>query len=300
MSPSCFSRWFRARTGITPHAFVIESRLERAKAMLRDSDRSLLEIALSRGIHEPVVPQRDVPAPRRHDARRIPRRNEPESVAGQQENERHGPPRRAKLAVARTDPDPTPHEERGEPPMSQYHKLYTAGRHRRRLHRPPAADDLRRREHRPRDADQQRHPAREGREGVRRAGRADLGRDRELLRLHLAAVARRLPGPARGRAHLDELLGRRGLPRSDRGDGPQEHPDDRAVDGGLRHLADDRDARRGLPRLRRRGLLRRDLERRAGRRPLPHGAGRRDAPDDDRARCSNGSATGRTASTTTR
>jgi len=49
MSPSCFSRWFRARTGITPHAFVIESRLERAKAMLRESDRSLLEIALSVG-----------------------------------------------------------------------------------------------------------------------------------------------------------------------------------------------------------------------------------------------------------
>jgi len=49
MSPSCFSRWFRARTGITPHAFVIESRLERAKAMLRESDRSLLEIALAVG-----------------------------------------------------------------------------------------------------------------------------------------------------------------------------------------------------------------------------------------------------------
>jgi AraC family transcriptional regulator len=49
MSPSCFSRWFRSRTGITPHAFVIESRLERAKAMLRESDRSLLEIALSVG-----------------------------------------------------------------------------------------------------------------------------------------------------------------------------------------------------------------------------------------------------------
>lgn len=49
MSPSCFSRWFRAQMGITPHAFVIESRLERAKAMLRESDRSLLEIALSVG-----------------------------------------------------------------------------------------------------------------------------------------------------------------------------------------------------------------------------------------------------------
>jgi AraC family transcriptional regulator len=49
MSPSCFSRWFRSQTGITPHAFVIESRLERAKAMLRQSELSLLEIALSVG-----------------------------------------------------------------------------------------------------------------------------------------------------------------------------------------------------------------------------------------------------------
>ena len=46
----------------------------------------------------------------------------------------------------------------------------------------------------------------------------DLGGDRELLRLHLAAAARRLPGPAGGRAHLDELVGRRGLPRGHRGD----------------------------------------------------------------------------------
>jgi AraC family transcriptional regulator len=49
MSPSCFSRWFRTQTGITPHAFVLESRLERAKAMLRQSDLTLLEIALAVG-----------------------------------------------------------------------------------------------------------------------------------------------------------------------------------------------------------------------------------------------------------
>ena len=49
MSSSCFSRWFRERTGVTPHAYVVEARVERAKALLRSSDRPLLEIALAVG-----------------------------------------------------------------------------------------------------------------------------------------------------------------------------------------------------------------------------------------------------------
>jgi AraC family transcriptional regulator len=49
MSTSCFSRWFRAQTGVTPHAFVVEARIERAKALLRSSDLPLLDVALAVG-----------------------------------------------------------------------------------------------------------------------------------------------------------------------------------------------------------------------------------------------------------
>ena len=49
MSPSCFSRWFRAQTGVTPHAYVVEARIEGAKALLRSSDLPLLDVALAVG-----------------------------------------------------------------------------------------------------------------------------------------------------------------------------------------------------------------------------------------------------------
>lgn len=49
MSSSCFSRWFRERTGITPHAFIIEARVAHAKELLRTSELSLLEVALAVG-----------------------------------------------------------------------------------------------------------------------------------------------------------------------------------------------------------------------------------------------------------
>jgi transcriptional regulator GlxA family with amidase domain len=49
MSASCFSRWFRDQTGMTPHAFVLEARVARAKALLRESELPLLEIALAVG-----------------------------------------------------------------------------------------------------------------------------------------------------------------------------------------------------------------------------------------------------------
>ena len=49
MSASCFSRWFRERTGITPHAFVLEARVAHAKALLQRSELSLLEVALAVG-----------------------------------------------------------------------------------------------------------------------------------------------------------------------------------------------------------------------------------------------------------
>lgn len=49
MSSSCFSRWFREQTGITPHAFVVEARVAHAKELLRTSELSLLDVALAVG-----------------------------------------------------------------------------------------------------------------------------------------------------------------------------------------------------------------------------------------------------------
>lgn len=49
MSASCFSRWFREQMGITPHAWVVETRLEHAKRLLRESELPLLEVALAVG-----------------------------------------------------------------------------------------------------------------------------------------------------------------------------------------------------------------------------------------------------------
>jgi AraC family transcriptional regulator len=44
-----FSRAFRATTGLTPHRYVLERRIARAKALLRDSDMPIAEVALSVG-----------------------------------------------------------------------------------------------------------------------------------------------------------------------------------------------------------------------------------------------------------
>jgi AraC family transcriptional regulator len=49
LSASCFSRWFRRHVGITPHAYVIRTRVERAMDLIRDGNSSLAEIALKVG-----------------------------------------------------------------------------------------------------------------------------------------------------------------------------------------------------------------------------------------------------------
>lgn len=49
LSPSHFSRAFRAETGVSPYAFVVQARVERVKARLLDSRRALSEIALDCG-----------------------------------------------------------------------------------------------------------------------------------------------------------------------------------------------------------------------------------------------------------
>lgn len=50
LSPSHFSRQFRRAFGEAPHAYLLTRRLERAAALLRHTDRSVLEICLSVGL----------------------------------------------------------------------------------------------------------------------------------------------------------------------------------------------------------------------------------------------------------
>ena len=49
MSRHHFSEFFRRSTGASPHQYVIGQRVERGKQMLRDTDLSILEIALATG-----------------------------------------------------------------------------------------------------------------------------------------------------------------------------------------------------------------------------------------------------------
>ena len=49
MSPFHFGRMFKQSTGISPHQYVIQQRLERAKHLLENSDRAIIDIALDCG-----------------------------------------------------------------------------------------------------------------------------------------------------------------------------------------------------------------------------------------------------------
>jgi AraC-like DNA-binding protein len=50
LSRAHFSRAFRRAFGETPHAYLLTRRLERAAALLRNTDRSVLEICLAVGL----------------------------------------------------------------------------------------------------------------------------------------------------------------------------------------------------------------------------------------------------------
>ena len=50
MSPAHFSREFRRTFGEPPHRYLLTRRLERAAALLRNTDRSVLEICLDVGL----------------------------------------------------------------------------------------------------------------------------------------------------------------------------------------------------------------------------------------------------------
>jgi AraC family transcriptional regulator len=51
MSPFHFGRMFKQSMGISPHQYVIQQRLERAKYLLRHSDRAIIDIALDCGFN---------------------------------------------------------------------------------------------------------------------------------------------------------------------------------------------------------------------------------------------------------
>jgi len=50
LSRAHFSREFRRAFGVPPHAYLLTRRLERAAAMLRNTDRSVAEICLAVGL----------------------------------------------------------------------------------------------------------------------------------------------------------------------------------------------------------------------------------------------------------
>jgi AraC-like DNA-binding protein len=50
LSPAHFSREFRRAFGETPHQYLLTRRLERAAALLRNTDRTVMEICLAVGL----------------------------------------------------------------------------------------------------------------------------------------------------------------------------------------------------------------------------------------------------------
>lgn len=46
MSPDHFARLFRAATGLSPHQYVIQQRVQRAKGLLSDTDLAVAEVAM--------------------------------------------------------------------------------------------------------------------------------------------------------------------------------------------------------------------------------------------------------------
>ena len=51
LSPAHFSREFRRAFGATPHQYLLTRRLERAAALLRNTDHRVAEICLEVGLH---------------------------------------------------------------------------------------------------------------------------------------------------------------------------------------------------------------------------------------------------------
>src|SRR5206468_9667376 len=54
LSPAHFSREFRREFGETPHQYLLTRRLERAAALLRNTDRSVAETCVTSGLRTPA------------------------------------------------------------------------------------------------------------------------------------------------------------------------------------------------------------------------------------------------------
>ena len=51
-SPFHFARLFKRRTGLAPHQFIIQKRMERARSLLSDADLSITEVAFRCGFSQ--------------------------------------------------------------------------------------------------------------------------------------------------------------------------------------------------------------------------------------------------------
>ena len=66
-----FARQFKQSAGVTPHAYLTQKRVERAQEMLVQTDLSLAEIALCRGLFRPKSSGASFPSEARHHASRV-------------------------------------------------------------------------------------------------------------------------------------------------------------------------------------------------------------------------------------
>ena len=74
LSRAHFSREFKRAFGESPRAYLLTRRLERAAALLRNTDRSVAEISLSVGPAGHRLLHEQLQAPLRDDPDRVPRR----------------------------------------------------------------------------------------------------------------------------------------------------------------------------------------------------------------------------------
>ncbi|MCZ7683709.1 MAG: helix-turn-helix transcriptional regulator [Sandaracinaceae bacterium] len=95
VSEAHFARSFKEAFGLPPHRYLLTVRIERAKALLRDTDLSISEIAFVTGAQEP-----------RHLRSNVPRRHRREPGRSPRAREGHGarPAGRARLLPARRPP----------------------------------------------------------------------------------------------------------------------------------------------------------------------------------------------------
>ena len=74
LSPAHFSREFRRAFGETPHQYLLTRRLERAAALLRNTDRSVADICFDGRPAQRRLVHDELPARLRNVAYRLPRR----------------------------------------------------------------------------------------------------------------------------------------------------------------------------------------------------------------------------------